>query len=254
MTDALHAARWQLNRGGMRGGYDATLGVADIDGARTQDAAASYRQERYGVDHSWSRFAPTAGLAPAIRDRRAPRWSMPTASWHQRAVLAASRSPPADPAAAGTVYVNPVDDDYLASSLGPGPAVVPGLRAYEPRALVLVMPELAADHDPGELFPVVLPGYKGGVVIHAGGGATIRLQARILDADGAPLEMLSGRLEAEAGGTPIPVFAGRAGRLRAGGLHPGRWTLILDTHPARRHALILPAAAQGVVDVGDLKP
>lgn len=256
-TDALHAARWQLNRGGMRGGYDATLGVADSDSASTQDAAASYRQERYGVDLSWSRFAPTAGLA-ASDTRAVVRSALVYADGQfgisERVLGSFAIVAPADPAAAGTVYVNPVDDDYLASSLGPGPAVVPGLRAYEPRALVLVMPELAPDHDPGELFPVVLPGYKGGVVIHAGGGATIRLQARILDADGAPLEMLSGRLEAEAGGTPIPVFAGRAGRLRAGGLHPGRWTLILDTHPARRHALILPAAAQGVVDVGDLKP
>lgn len=254
---ALQAARWQLNHGGMRGGYNATLGATRSDESASQEAAASYRQERFGVDLSYARFAPVSALA-AQETRLTMRSALVYADGHigitERVLGSFGIVAPIDPVAAGTVYINPVDDDYLASSLGPGPAVIPNLRAYEARPLVLVLPELARDHDPGELFPVTLPGYKGGVVIRAGGAATLRLQARIVAADGSPLEMRSGRLEPASGAPAIPVFAGRGGRLRASGLTAGAWTLIFDGSPPRRHELIIPADAVGTLDLGDIAP
>jgi outer membrane usher protein len=161
---------------------------------------------------------------------------------------------PWDSDASGPVFVNPVDDDYLASSLGPGPAVVANLRAYEPRALALSLPELPSDRDPGDLFPVVRPGYKGGTVVAAGGQPTIGLQLRVVDNEGQPLSMVAGELRPAQGGDAIPAFVGRDGRLRAQGLAIGDWELILQTKPVRRHALSLPADATGIIDFGTLTP
>lgn len=256
-TDQLSAARWQINRNEQRGGYSASVGSSHSDLLDSADASFSYRHERAGADVSIGRFAPAEGLAAQdarLTVRSALVYADGEFGMTERVLGAFAIVAPSDPVAAGTVYVNPVDVDYLASSLGPGPAVVPALRAYDARALVLVLPELARDHDPGELFPVALPGYKGGVVVRAGGAPTLRIEARIVDADGSPVTMVSGSLQAEAGGAPLPVFAGRDGRLRAAGLTPGRWTLVLDTRPARRHAIVLPADASGVLDLGVLTP
>ena len=255
--DDLRSTRWQLNRGGMHGGYNATLGASDGDFGSNADAAASYRHERFGADLSLSRAMPLLG-ADSSESRLTLRTGLVYADGHvgmtERVLGGFGIVVPVDSVAAGTVYVNPVDEDYLASSLGPGPAVVPTLRAYEARSLVLSLPELAPDHDPGELFPVAMPGYKGGVLIRAGGAAMVSLQARILNADGSPAELLSGQLVPADGADALPVFAGRGGRLRASGLSAGRWTLVLDVSPTRRHELIIPADAKGVVDLGDLKP
>jgi outer membrane usher protein len=256
-VDALQAARWQLNRGGMHGGYNATLGATRSDLGSTSDAAASYRNERFGADVSLARSQPPGGYS-ADETRVTLRSGIVYADGHfgltERVLGGFGIVVPVDSAAAGAVFVNPVDDDYLASSLGPGPAVIPALRAYEARPLVLTLPDLAANHDPGELFPVVKPGYKGGVLIHAGGAASVGLQVHILNADDSPAEMISGHLVPDAGGAALPVFAGRGGRLRASGLTAGRWTLVLDVRPARQHALTIPSDAQGVIDLGDLKP
>jgi outer membrane usher protein len=256
-ADALRSARWQLNRGGMHGGYNATLGATRSDLGSNEDVAASYRNERIGADFTLSRVRPNTGFS--VEETRVTiRSGIVYADGHvgltERVLGGFGIVVPVDSAAAGAVYVNPVDDDYLASSLGPGPAVVPGLRAYEARPLVLSLPDLAANHDPGELFPVVKPGYKGGVIIPAGGAASIGLQVRIFDAQGLPVEMVSGRLLPADGGAALPVFAGRGGRLRASGLTAGHWILELDVKPARRHSLTIPADAQGVIDLGDLKP
>jgi outer membrane usher protein FimD/PapC len=255
--DSLQAARWQLNRGGMHGGYNATLGATRSDLGRNADAAVSYRHERFGADLSSSQVMPQFASS-ASETRLTLRSGVVFADGQfgmtERVIGAFGIVVPTDAAAAGTVYVNPVDADYLASSRGPGPAVLPSLRAYDARALVLSLPELAPDHDPGELFPVVLPGYKGGVLIHAGGAATVSIEARILNADGSPAELLSGQLEPDTGGAPLPVFAGRGGRLRASGLRAGRWTLVLNSRPQRRHTLIIPADALGTIPLGDMKP
>ncbi len=255
--DALQSARWQLNRGGQRGGYSATLGGSRSELGDTADASGSYRHERFGVDLSLGESMPAVGTG--ARDTRLTvRSALVYADGHvgltERVVGAFGVVVPSDPNAAGTVYVNPVDEDYIASSRGPGPAVVPNLRAYEARSLVLSLPDLAAGHDPGPLFPVVLPGYKGGVVIPAGGAATVSLGARLLDAEGQPLELVSGQLAPADGGEALPVFAGRGGRLRANGLRAGTWTLILNARPQQRQTLVIPADAHGLIELGDLRP
>lgn len=255
--DSLQSARWQLNRGGLRGGYSAAAGRSSSDFGDTADASGSFRHERFGADLSLAQAMPALG--PSVRDTRLTvRSALVYADGHfglsERVVSAFGMVVPADPEAAGTVYVNPVDEDYIASSRGPGPAVVPNLRPYEARSLVLSLPELASGHDPGPLFPVVLPGYKGGVLIPAGGATTLSLSARLLDASGQPLELIAGELVPADGGDALPVFAGRGGQLRAHGLRPGTWTLILHTRPTRRQTLVIPADARGLVELGDLAP
>lgn len=255
--DDLQSTRWQLNRGGMHAGYNAALSLNRGDFGRNTQAAASYRHERFGADLSLSRAISELGV-DSSESRLTLRTGLVYADGQlgltERVLGSFGIVVPADSAAAGTIYVNPVDHDYLASSRGPGPAVVASLRAYEARTLVLSLPDLAPDRDPGELFPVVLPGYKGGVLIRSGGTTTVSLQVRVLNDDGSPAEFLSGRMEPADGAAAQPVFVGRGGRLRASGLSTGRWILVLETNSPRRHILIIPADAQGVIDLGDLKP
>lgn len=253
---ARQTARWQLNRAGLHGGFNAALATSQGAQVDSREGSASYRHERFSTEVSLSEFHPEAGSVSAesrLSLRSALAFVDGQMALGERVLGGFAIVRPHDPVAAGTVYINPVDEDYLASSRGPGPALVSGLRPYEARALVLALPELAPDHDPGELFPVVQPGYKGGVLIQAGGAPQVRLQARILGLDGAPLAMVSGQLETQ-GQTPIPVFAGRGGVLRAAGLSPGQWQLVLQTQPPRRHAFQVTADSIGVLDLGDLTP
>ncbi len=252
-----YGARWQFNRQNQRGGYIANLGESRSDLGAVRDGAIGWRHERAGAD-----LAIAQSSAPDGTASRDTRLAVRTALVFADGVFGITEQvqgsfaliDPWDSHAAGTVYVNPVEDDYLASSLGPGPAVVANLRAYEPRALALSLPELPADRDPGNLFPVVRPGYKGGAVVAAGGRPTIGLLLQIVDTSGKPLSMVAGQLLPEAGGNAMPVFVGRDGRLRAQGLIAGDWQLTLQTRPIRRHLLHIPADARGTIDLGTLSP
>lgn len=255
--DHLQSVGWQLNRGGLHGGYDAFLEETISDLGRTLNASAGLRHERLGMDASYNNSRNDSD--PAVQDlrltaRTAFVYADGAFGLTEQVSGAFGMVQPTDAAGAGTVYVNVVDDDYLASSRGPGPAVVANLRPYEARALVVSLPELAANHDPGPLFPVVQPGYKGGVLIPAGGAPTVSVVTTVLKANGMPLEMCPGQLVAETGGEPIPVFAGRGGRLRVNGLTAGVWTLTLNTTPKRIHRFVIPEQQSGLLELGELKP
>lgn len=255
-ADDSTSGRWQFNRSAQRGGFSGTLGYSDGGFGLEEDAGVAWNHQRIGAD-----FSATRSRGDAAPARESQRLSARTALVYANGALGMAERvdggfaiiTPVDPAA-GPVYVNPVDDDYLASSAGPGPAVVGNLRPYEPRALALALPQLPADREAGELFPVVVPGYKGGVRVLAGGQRRLRISLRVVDADGKPQAMVGGRLIGPDPDTVIPVFVGRDGSLRAGGLTPGKWQLVLDTRPERRHAIQVADSASGVVDLGDLPP
>jgi hypothetical protein len=48
--------------------------------------------------------------------------------------------------------------------------------------------------DPGNTSHAIFPGYRSAYAITLGGVSTVRLSGRILDAEGLPLEFVSGRL------------------------------------------------------------
>ena len=81
---------------------------------------------------------------------------------------------------------------------------------------------------------------------------------RLLDADGQPLALVSGRAVEVAksgeGAEPITIFTNRVGRFGASGLRPGRWRLEMGTTPPTVYELEVPASAEGFVKAGDLKP
>lgn len=255
-ADDSTSGRWQFNRSAQRGGFNGTLGYSDGTFGLEEDAGIAWNNQRIGADFSAVRSRQDDASA-----RESQRLSARTALVYadgafgmvERVGGGFAIITPIDPAA-GAVYVNPIDDDYLASSAGPGPAVVGNLRPYEPRALALALPQLPADREAGELFPVVAPGYKGGVRVLAGGQRRLRVSIRVVDAEGKPQAMVGGRLIGPDPDTVIPVFVGRDGSVRAGGLTPGDWQLVLDTRPERRHSIRLDDNAAGLVDLGDLPP
>jgi outer membrane usher protein len=255
-ADYTESVRWQVNRSNRRGGYSGTLGRSDGAFGSDMDAGFAYRHPRFGAD-----LGAVETRTPDAPTRASQRVSVRTA-----VVVADGAFGMVDrvgdgyavittgDTAAGAVYVNPIADDYLASSVGPGPAVVGNLRPYEPRALALALPDLPADRETGDLFPVVAPGYKGGVRVRVGGERRLRLLLRVVDADGAALSLIGGQLTGPDGSQAVQVFVGRDGTLRAAGLTPGRWQLELDTQPPRRHAIDIADDPDGVVELGDLHP
>jgi outer membrane usher protein len=86
----------------------------------------------------------------------------------------------------------------------------------------------------------------------------------MLDDDGQPVALLAGRaFEVLAGEAyevakpdrePVVVLTNRQGRFAAQGLRPGRWRIEMPTTPKSVFYIDVPATAEGLVRLGDLKP
>lgn len=256
-ADSRQQLRWQFAEGTRRGG----LGLAATAESGADDAlyslAADWRHERGSLSGGWSRSADASERVSEER-RLALRSALVYAdgafSISERVVGGFAIVDPADRVAAGPVYVDPIEDDYAARGSPWLPAVVPGIRPYQPRPLTIGMPELAPGRDPGEQSPIVTVGYKGGARIVASGQRAYSIRLQPLDASGNPVPPSGARLSRPDGSDARSAFVGRGGVLRMTGLAPGHWVLELDGRPTRRHAFEIPAAADSLIDLGALSP
>lgn len=250
---------WQLSRGGQRGGWGLSADRNATPQTRAQGLAARWRGERLAAELGYLQTdaGGRSSRELALQARTALAYAEGALALSERinGGFAILRPAAAD---VGTVYVNPFGEDYLASDRGPGPAVVGNLRPYQPRELMVALPELPAGRDPGDLLPRLQVPYKGGLLAALGGARSVGLRARVLDDDGQPLERVAGTLTpadcaADCRRT-LPVFVGREGRLSVLGLTAGDWVLQLASSPPRRHLISVPEAAEGIVDLGVLQP
>lgn len=154
-----------------------------------------------------------------------------------------------------TVGVDPVNGSYLARTDGLGPPVVPNISAYLVRPLLLDVPEVPLGYDIGEDRPAVQPGYRTGTVVPVGTDATVSLDGTLTGPDGQPVSLVSGVLRPVGGPErrEIQFFANRRGRFRVESVQPGRWELVLVGVEARPVPVEVPADAEGVLPLGEVR-
>lgn len=156
------------------------------------------------------------------------------------------------------VVVNPTPFGYTANSGQMGTALETGLAAYAERTITVDAPNAPAGYDFGSGSFRVFPPYRSGYRLVVGSDYSITAIGRMIDGDGQPLALVSGRAiemaKSGEGAEPITLFTNRVGRFGASGLRPGRWRLEMGTTPPTVYYLDVPESAEGFVKAGDLKP
>lgn len=156
------------------------------------------------------------------------------------------------------VVVNPTPFGYTSNTGELGTALETNLSSYAERTITVDAPNAPAGYDLGSGSFRMFPPYRSGYRLEVGSDYSITAIGRLLDADGQPLALVSGRaIEASpAAGhqEPVVLFTNRIGRFGASGLRPGRWRIEMGTTPPTVYILDVPASAEGFVKAGDLKP
>jgi outer membrane usher protein len=155
------------------------------------------------------------------------------------------------------VVVNPTPFGYTSNTGALGTALETNLAAYAERTITVDAPNAPAGYDLGSGSFRVFPPYRSGYRLEVGSDYSITAIGRMVDADGQPLALVSGRaveMSPGAKSEPITIFTNRVGRFGASGLRPGRWRLEMGTTPPTVYYLDVPQSAEGFVKAGDLKP
>jgi outer membrane usher protein len=154
------------------------------------------------------------------------------------------------------VLVNPTPDSYTAHTGLLGSALTGNLAAYAERTVTVDAVGAPQGYDIGTGAYRLLPPYRAGYKLEVGSAYSVTAIGRLLDEDGAPIALLGGKAVevAHPERDPVTVFTNREGRFGAAGLAPGRWLIEMPSSPPAVFVLDVPAAADGVVRAGDLKP
>lgn len=147
-------------------------------------------------------------------------------------------------------------DQVLARADDWGPAVVPNLPAYSPTSLPLDVADLPIGYSLGAgAFDVRAP-YRGGYALMVGSGHSVSAYGTLVDARGAPLELLSGIAYRDGERThEVTVITNAAGRFAAEGLAPGRWRIEMSAEEQTlTYTLDVSEGTDGLVRAGTLRP
>ncbi|QIG79044.1 fimbrial biogenesis outer membrane usher protein [Stakelama tenebrarum] len=157
--------------------------------------------------------------------------------------------------AAINVWQGPVRERPQGRSAATGPALVSVGSAYLPTQLRVEVPEIPPGYDLGPGMYWTRPGPASGYLVTVGSNASRVIIGTAVDAGGAPLPLLGGKLlpvdrpDAE----PILFFTNRAGRFVASGLAPGRYVLLLGPQGSGRAEIALPERAGANMRLGEIR-
>jgi outer membrane usher protein len=154
------------------------------------------------------------------------------------------------------VVVDPTPNGYTASTGILRSAVQPNMAAYNERTITVDAPTAPPGVDLGQGSFRVYPPYRSGYLLHVGSEYTVTALGRMLGEDGAPVSLISGRATelTHPDREPVTVFTNREGRFGLSGLKPGRWRIDMLTDPKSSYVIEIPAAAAGIVRLGDISP
>lgn len=152
------------------------------------------------------------------------------------------------------IGINPMEDTHTASIDAWGNAVWPELGAYRQAVAEIDAPEVPQGLEIGPHRYQLLPGYKSGILIEVGTGATVFVLGDVADADGSPVTLAAAEIVSrdKPQAEPILTFTNRAGRFAAEGLRPGKYLLRLYATPDRPIAFEVPEGTVGRFDMGRL--
>jgi len=153
------------------------------------------------------------------------------------------------------VEVNALGDVPEAKTDVLGPAMLPQLTSYYRYQVQIDAQDLPLGLDLGPDFYTVQPSYRSGIVVPAGTGGTVILNAALSDFAGTALdlELGSARMADDPNRAPIDFFTNKLGRLQIGGLAPGKVIIELKNYPEIPITLTIPNDAEGIYDAGKLE-
>lgn len=154
------------------------------------------------------------------------------------------------------VVVEPSQYGDVAYTGKMGVATMPSLSSYSDRTLTVDLENAPPGVDIGQGSFKLFPGYRSGYLLEVGSDYHITAVGTLLDADGQPVTLVSGKATelAHPEREPVTLFTNRQGRFGAAGLAPGQWRIeMLDTKRSV-YVITIPAEAEGVVRLGEVKP
>ena len=155
-----------------------------------------------------------------------------------------------------SVVVDPSPYGYQASTGILRAATQPNMSSYSERTITVDAPSAPAGVDLGKGSFRMLPPYRAGYRLQVGSEYFVTATGRMLGEDGAPLSLISGKATelAHKDHEAVVVFTNREGRFGVTGLRPGKWRIEMLTDPKSTYIIDIPAAADGIVRLGDVRP
>ncbi|HOB12753.1 MAG TPA: fimbria/pilus outer membrane usher protein [Novosphingobium sp.] len=154
------------------------------------------------------------------------------------------------------VVVDPTPFGYTANTGTMGDATMPNLSSYSERVVTIDAEGAPSGVDIGQGSYRLFPGYRSGYVLEVGLDYHVTAMGVMLDIDGQPVSLVSGRATelAHPDRAPVTLFTNRQGRFGATGLAPGQWRIEMLDAKKSVYLITIPADAEGVVRLGEIAP
>ncbi len=154
------------------------------------------------------------------------------------------------------VEIEPTPYGFTATTGTMRAAVMPGLSSYSERTVPIDVANAPPGADVGQGSFKVFPDYRSGFKIQAGSDYNITAFGTMLNSGGQPMALISGKaVELAHPDRPAKtIFTNRQGRFGATGLAPGKWRIEMLDDELSTFVLDIPAGAEGIVRVGEIKP
>ncbi|MFM5947764.1 MAG: fimbrial biogenesis outer membrane usher protein, partial [Novosphingobium sp.] len=146
------------------------------------------------------------------------------------------------------VMVDPTPMGVTANTGTMKVATMPNLSSYSERTLTVDVEDAPPGTDIGQGSFKLFPGYRSGYMLQVGSEYSITATGTMLDLDGQPVALVSGKATelSHPDRAPVTVFTNRQGRFGATGLAPGQWRIeMLDANKSV-YVITIPQDAEGI--------
>jgi outer membrane usher protein len=145
---------------------------------------------------------------------------------------------------------------YTANTGSMGEATMPSLSSYSERVVTVDAVGAPAGVDIGQGSFKLFPGYRSGYVLEVGSDYHVTAMGTMLDIDGQPIALVSGKATelAHPERAAVTLFTNRQGRFGATGLAPGQWRIEMLDQKKSVYLITVPEDADGVVRLGEIAP
>lgn len=135
-------------------------------------------------------------------------------------------------------------------------ATMPNLSSYSERVITVDVEGAPAGIDIGQGSFKLFPGYRSGYLLEVGSAYFVTATGTMLDIDGQPIGLVSGKATelAQPDRAPVTLFTNRQGRFGATGLAPGQWRIEMLDPNKSVYVITIPADAEGVIRLGEITP
>lgn len=154
------------------------------------------------------------------------------------------------------VVVEPTPYGFTANTGKMGEATMPSLSSYSERVVTVDAAGAPVGVDIGQGSFKLFPGYRSGYVLEVGSDYHVTAMGTMLDIDGQPIALVSGKATelAHPDRNAVTLFTNRQGRFGATGLAPGQWRIEMLDAKKSVYLITIPEDADGIVRLGDITP